>query len=195
MAEYLNRHSDYEINPLFIERVSTRAFSDERLTDEELMMLFEAAHWAPSSYNNQPWRFVYGKRGTRAWDVLFEVLVDFNKSWVKNADVLVLVVAKKNFEHNGKPSLTAPFDTGAAWMSLAIQAQMKNIVAHGMQGFNYELIKQKLSIPDTFAVQAMIALGKPGNPETLPEDLREKETPSQRKALKDILAEGSFPFT
>ncbi len=189
------RQPGYPIDTVFLERVSSRAFSEEPLTTEELMILFEAARWAPSSYNNQPWRFVFAKRGTQAFNSFFDILVDFNKQWIKNADILVLVVSKNNFEHNNKESLTAAFDTGAAWMSLAIQATLKNIIAHCIQGFDYECMKEKLQIPNNFSIQAMIALGKPGNIDKLPAQIRTQESPSDRKPLKEIISEGVFPFT
>lgn len=194
MTQFMNRKSTYDIQPLLLSRVSWRAFSEDRLTEEELMSLFEAARWAPSSYNNQPWRFVYARRGEPEWNSLFDFLVDFNKSWTKNADTLVLVVSKNNFEHNNKPSPTARFDTGAAWMNLALEAHARNIVAHGMQGFDYEAIKNKLGIPDEFTIEAMIAIGKPGDKENLPEDIRNKEIPSDRKPLKEIISHGHFTF-
>lgn len=194
MTKFLNRESTYPIQPLLLSRVSSRAFSEERLSEEELMSLFEAARWAPSSYNGQPWRFVYARRGEKEWDTLFNVLVDFNKSWCKNADTLVLAVSKNIFEKNGKPSRTSHFDTGSAWMSLAFEAHSRNIVAHGMEGFDYDAIKKALQIPDHFTVEAMIAIGKQGKKESLSEDLQKQEVPSTRKPLQEIIAKGNFPF-
>ncbi len=194
MTTYQNRESTYAIQPFFMSRVSSRAFSEERLTEEELSSLFEAARWAPSSYNNQPWRFVYARRSDKEWETLFNVLVDFNKSWCKNADTLVVVISRQNFEHNNKPAGTASFDTGAAWMSLAIEAHARGIVAHGMQGFDYNAIKAALKIPDNFKVEAMVAIGKAGDKESLSPELQAKEEPSQRKPLQEIVAKGHFPF-
>lgn len=194
MTTYLNRESNYPILDLMLSRVSSRAFSEERLTEAELMTLFEAARWAPSSYNNQPWRFVYARRGEKEWDTLFNALVDFNKSWCKHADTLIVAISRNNFEHNDKLSRTAPFDTGSAWMNLALEAHSKNIVAHGMEGFDYDAIKKNLQIPDTFTIQAMIAVGKKGNPESLAESLRKQETPSTRKPLAEIVSKGKFSF-
>lgn len=194
MAKYLNRESNYPILDLILSRVSWRAFSEERLTEEELMSLFEAARWAPSSYNNQPWRFVYARRGEKEWDTLFNVLVDFNKSWCKHADTLIVAISRNHFEHNDKPSRTASFDTGSAWMSLALEAHSKNIVAHGMEGFDYDKLKKDLNIPDSFTIQAMIAVGKKGNSESLPDNLRKQETPSVRKPLSEIVSKGKFSF-
>ena len=194
MTTFMNRESTYPILPLLLSRVSYRAFSEERLTEKELMSLFEAARWAPSAYNNQPWRFVYARRGERGWDTLFQVLVEFNKKWCALADTLVLVSCRNIFEHNNKPSITAPFDSGAAWMSFAIEAHQRNIIAHAMQGFDYEAIREALEIPLSFSVLAMVAIGKPGNIEVLPPEIREKEVPSTRKPLTDIVANGIFPF-
>lgn len=194
MTKFLNRESTYPILPLLLSRVSSRAFSEERLTEDELMALFEAARWAPSSYNNQPWRFVYARRGEKEWDTLFNVLIDFNKSWTNKADTLVAVISRNNFEHNNKPARTAHLDTGAAWMSLAIEAHSRNIIAHGMEGFDADALKKNLQIPDSFTVEAMIAIGKQGNKEDLSEELKKREIPSIRKPLTDIIAKGTFPF-
>lgn len=193
-AQNRSRTSKYPIQPFFLSRVSSRAFSEERLTEDELMSLFEAAHFAPSSYNAQPWRFIYARRGEKEWDTLFSVLVDFNKSWAKKADTLVLVISRNKFEHNEKPGVTHTFDAGAAWMSLAIEAHLRNIVTHGMQGFDYEEIRKKLSIPENYTVDAMIAIGKPGKFEDLSPELQEKEIISDRKPVEQVISKGKFIF-
>lgn len=195
MTKFLNRESTYPVMPLLLSRISWRAFSDERLSEEELMSLFEAARWAPSSYNNQPWRYVYARRGDKEWDTFFGVLIEWNKKWCAKADTLVLVCSRNNFEHNNKPSITARFDTGASWMSLAVEAHSRNLVTHGMQGFDYASIRKALNIPDSFTVEAMIAIGKPGDKEALPQEVKEKEVPSTRKPLEEIVSKGAFPFT
>src|SRR6266542_6594954 len=116
------RHPLYDIHPLLLHRWSPRATSGEEISDTELMRLFEAARWAPSSYNGQPWRFIYAKRNTEYWDKFLNLMVDFNKSWAKNATVLVVIVSRKNFEHNEQPSVTHQFDAGAAWENHVLQA-------------------------------------------------------------------------
>lgn len=192
MKNKTSRQSDHPIQPLILNRWSPRAMSGEPFTDDELMSLFEAARWAPSSYNNQPWRFIYAKRDTEHWDRFFDLLVDFNKGWTKNAAVLVVVISKKTFDHNGKPSHTHSFDTGAAWENLAIEGETRGLVTHGMEGFDYEGARTALNIPDDYQVEAMIAIGKKGSLENLPENLREMEKPSERKPLKDLVMEGRF---
>ena len=186
------RKPEHEISPIFLNRWSPRAMTGEEISDEELMSLFEAARWAPSSYNNQPWRFVYAKRSTKHWDKLFNLMVEFNQSWTKNAAVLVAVISRKNFEHNNSPSVTHSFDTGAAWENIALQAASMGLVTHGMQGFDYEKAKKELEIPEDYSVEAMVAIGKRGRKEDLPKELQEREMPSGRKPLKDIMMEGKF---
>jgi len=186
------RKPTFKINPLILNRWSPRSMTGEELDDDTIMSLFEAARWAPSSYNNQPWRFIYAKRNTRYWDKLFDLLAEPNKIWAKNAALLVVVASNKNFEINGKFSITHEYDTGAAWENLALEATSRGLVAHGMQGFDYKKARADLEIPEDFDVMAMIAIGKRGSKENLPSNLQEKEKPNDRKPLNEIIMEGSF---
>src|SRR3989344_7617113 len=188
----MERKPEHEINEIFIKRWSPRAMSGEEIKKEELMKLFEAAKWAPSSYNNQPWRFIYALRDTEHWDLLFNLLGDFNRQWCKNASALVVVISKNKFDHNNEPSITHSFDAGAAWENLALQANMNGLVAHGMQGFDYEKARIDLEIPEDYDVEMMFAVGLPGKKEDLPKEIQEKEHPSNRKKLKEIVFEGKF---
>jgi nitroreductase len=186
------RKADYPIDKLFLDRWSPRAMSGEPLSERELFTLFEAARWAPSSYNNQPWRMLYARRDTEQWPLFFDLLVDFNKTWVKNAAVLVLFISKKTFDRNGEPSITHSFDTGAAWENFALQGAHNGLVMHGMQGFDYEKARSSLEIPDDFTVEALVAVGRSGRVEDLPESVRERETPNDRRPLSETLIEGKF---
>ncbi|HLG24882.1 MAG TPA: nitroreductase family protein [Candidatus Nanoarchaeia archaeon] len=186
------RKSDHDINEIFLNRWSPRAMSGDPISNEELMQLFEAARWAPSSFNNQPWRFIYATRDSEYWQSFLELLVDFNRSWAKNAAVLVALVSKKNFEYNGKPSITHSFDTGAAWENLALQGSLNNLVVHGMEGFDYKKAKKVLGIPKDYQVEMMFAVGMPGKIEDLPKELAEKEHPSGRKELSEFVFKGTF---
>lgn len=193
MLQLTTRQSIYQIDPLLLHRWSSRAFSGEPVSDQQLMQLFEAARWAPSSYNNQPWRFLYAKRGTAAWDAFFNLLVDFNKSWTHNAGALVLIISQEKTD-NGKPINSHSFDTGAAWQNMALQATSMGLVAHGMSGFDYAQAKKALHIPEGYTVEAMVALGHPGNIEDLSEQLQASEvTPSGRKPVEAFAYEGLFP--
>ena len=133
------RVSQHAIAPFFVERWSPRAFTDATIDDTELMRFFEAAHWAPSSMNAQPWRFVYVRRGDEGWTETLGCLSNTNQSWAFRASALVAFVSKETMEFNGKtvPSPTHSFDTGAAWMSFALQAYLAGWYAHGMAGFNH----------------------------------------------------------
>ena len=186
------RKPTFKINSLILNRWSPRSIMAEELDDDTIMSLFEAARWAPSSYNNQPWRFIYAKRNTKYWNNLFDLLVESNKVWAKNAALLVVVISNKRFEYNGKLSVTHQYDAGAAWENLALEATSRGLVAHGMQGFDYKKARENLNIPDDFDVMAMIAIGKKGLKENLPPNLQEKENPNDRKPLNEIIMEGVF---
>jgi len=139
-----------------------------------------------------PWRFIYAKRNTLHWNRFFNLLVELNKVWAKNAAVLVVAVSRKKFEYNEKYSITHQYDAGAAWENLALEASSRGLVAHGMQGFDYEKARKDLKVPDSFDVVAMIAIGKRGPRNQLPAQLQEKEYPNDRKPLKKIVMEGLF---
>ena len=169
------RKAGYPIDLLFLDRWSPRAMSGEEIAEEELLSLFEAARWAPSSYNNQPWRILYARRNTIHWPLFFDLLVDFNKTWVKKAAALVVFISKTTFDHNGEPSVTHSFDTGAAWQNFALQATLKDLVVHGMEGFDYDKARTVLKIPPDFHVEAMAAIARPGNKQDLPAGLQVPE--------------------
>lgn len=182
--EKTGRTPDHPINPLILNRWSPRAMTGEEISDSELFSLFEAARWAPSSYNNQPWRFLYVKRDTPRWKDLFDLLVDFNKMWCKNAAVLGLIYSRLTFERNDKPCVTHAFDTGAAWENLCLEGKTRGLVVHGMEGFDYA--KAKELIPKGHEVHAMFAAGKRASKDTLPEDLQAKEMPSGRRKISEF---------
>jgi nitroreductase len=186
------RTSKYPIHPLILNRWSPRAMTGESIPEEVLMSLFEAARWAPSSSNNQPWRFVYAKRDTKHFETLFQLLIEFNQQWCKNAAVLGVIIGSKNFEKTGKPSRTYAMDTGAAWENLALEAWNQGLFAHGMEGFDYEMATKVLEVPEEFEVLAMFAVGKRAPKETLPEKLKEREFPSSRKEIAQFAFEGKF---
>ena len=186
------REAEYQVDDLFINRWSPRAMSGEKISETEIFSLFESARWAPSSYNNQPWRFLYAMKNTTNWDLFYNLMGDFNKKWTANASALIVVVSKTTFDHNNKPNRTFSFDTGAAWMNLALQGWLKGFVVHGMAGFDYDRAKTDLNIPDGFEVQAMIAVGKPGKREDLPENIQKSEKPTSRKNISQLVFEGKF---
>lgn len=187
-----NREPNYDIDPLFVNRWSPRAMSGEMLDEEDYMALFEAARWAPSSYNNQHWRFLYSTRESDDWDKFLGLVNEWNQKWAKNASVLVCIVSKETFDYNDEFARTHSFDTGAAWENLALEAARRNLVAHAMQGFDYDKAREVLKIPEEYNVECMVAIGERASPEVLPEDMRENEVPNQRKDIEDIVMNGGF---
>ncbi len=187
-----HRTPQEEIEPLLVNRWSPRAMTGEPLTEDEYLPLFEAARWAPSSYNNQHWRFLYATQADEAFGQFEALLTEGNREWAENAAVLVTLVSKQTFDHNGETARTHSFDTGAAWQNLALEAARRGLVAHAMQGFNYEAAAAQLDVPDEFSVECMIAIGERAPPETLPDELAEREFPNQRKPMDEILHRGGF---
>lgn len=186
------RKNDHSIQPLIINRWSPRSMTGEEVSEKDLMALFEAARWAPSSYNNQPWRFLFARRSSSSWPLFYDLMIDFNKGWVKNAGAIVLAISGKNFEHNNKPSRTHSFDTGAAWMAMALEGAARGLVVHGMEGFDYDKAKRDLNVPDDYQIEALIAIGKRAPVSDLPEELQKREVPSDRKQVDEIAIEGRF---
>ena len=188
------RKAAYPIEPLFLKRWSPRAMSGEPLSDDEMFTLFEAARWAPSTYNEQEWRFLYARRETPQWPVFFDLLVEGNREWCQRAALLVVILAHKVFTRNGKPNPVHLFDSGCAFENLALQGAAMDLVVHGMQGFDFEKARSVLNVPDDYAVAAMFAAGRPGDPTVLSEQLQQREKPSDRKPVDQIICEGAFAF-
>ena len=186
------RKPDYQIESLLLDRWSPRAMSGEEISNEELMRLFEAARWAPSSFNTQQWRALYARRNTEHWQSFFDLLVDANKAWAKNAAVLVVFISRKNFDHNDEPSVTHSYDCGAAWENFALQGFHQGLVVHGMQGFDYDRARKELNISDEFQIEAMAAVGRPGLKELLPEKLQARVSPNDRRKVSESVFEGPF---
>ncbi len=183
-----NRTPENGISPLFLNRWSPRAFTNQPITDEDLNAILEAAHWAPSSYNDQPWRFIVAKTEEHL-GVFQAFLGDFNKLWASSAPVLVLIASDSKRE-NGDPNGAHAFDAGAAWSSLALQATLKGISTHAIGGFDREVARRVLEIPEQFELHAVIAIGYRGDKSSLPEGIAEREVPNGRKPLNQVVFEG-----
>lgn len=195
MTQQNGRIADHPIDPLFLDRWSPRAFTGQPMPQADLMTLFEAARWAPSSGNGQPWRFVYGHRGSEAFTRIFETLDEGNRRWTGNASVLAVIVSqthRRNAAGELRPAYTHAFDTGAAWGFLALQAIRSGYHAHAMGGIDREKAAAVLGVPEGFRVEAGLAIGKIAAKETLPEDLEKREVPSGRKAVSEFAFEGRF---
>jgi len=175
------------IHDLIARRWSPRAFDERTLEAGLLRSLFEAARWAPSSNNEQPWRFIVACKDRKEdWDRLFDCLLEGNKRWAFRAPVLMLSVASLNFEDDGAPNRHALHDTGLAAENLVLQATASGLAAHQMAGFDVEKARADLKIPSGFEPVAMIAIGYPGDPDALPERLRDRELrPRSRRRIEE----------
>jgi nitroreductase len=187
-----HRKADHPIDDLFIDRWSPRAMSGEPISPAELAMLFEAARWAPSAGNTHPWRILYARRDSEHWPLFFDLLVERNQIWCRNAAALLLFISRKTNEQTGRPLVTHSYDTGAAWENLALQGMLRGLVVHGMAGFDHARARTTLSIPGDFEVEAMAAVGKPGPITVLPEDFQARESPNTRRPISELTFEGPF---
>lgn len=174
------------VDPLFVNRWSPLAFSSEPLTEEQISVLFEAARWSPSSFNEQPWLFVYADTEKDLGEVR-PLLVDANRSWADRAPLLVFVFAKRHFFHNGNANPCAVFDTGAASMSLILQGEKLGLRAHAMGGILKDKCYQVLDVPEEkYEVICAIAIGKHGNTSLLTASEQQRETLSERKPVSSF---------
>jgi nitroreductase len=191
-----SRSADHPIDRQFLERWSPRAFTPDELPDSTLLTFLEAARWAPSSFNSQPWRFVYARRNTEHWSRFLGFLNEFNRSWAQHAAAIMIVVSKRTFAPPGAaaetPLLSHSFDTGAAWAYFALQASLTGWKAHGLAGIERDVIRSELALPDDYSVEAAIAIGRPGDKGSLPAPLQARETPSSRHPLSTFASEGRF---
>ena len=187
------RTAQATVDPIFIERWSPRVFSDQVLSGEEIQSLFEAARWAPSSYNDQPWLFLYAQK-KEDHKRFASLLVDANRVWAERAPLLVYVCARKGYRRNDKPNRHYAFDSGAAWMSLALAAHKLGLYCHAMGGFDHDASYGVLGIPKTeYEVMAAIAIGRLGNGEGLVDEIRDGDKErSDRRPLAEVAIEGRF---
>lgn len=179
------------VAPLFVERWSPRAFKPDPVDPAVLDSIFEAARWAPSCFNDQPWLFVYAH--TPADLARFRPLLnDWNQQWATTAPVLGFGFARTGFRHNGKPNKWSWFDTGAAWMSLSLQARMHGLYTHGMGGFHAEQVNAALGVPADYEVIFAFVIGEVGDPASLPADIAASEAPNDRVDRSETVRVGRF---
>lgn len=193
------RQTDYEIDTLFTNRWSPRGFNqDVEIDSSSLWQLFEAARWAPSAWNSQPWRFIYALKETVHWEALFSTLSEYNQSWVAQASALVLVLSKKSFVVPGQENAVLlhshSFDTGAAWAHLALQASLKGWHTHAIGGYDQSRVRKLLNIPEDYQLEAIVVIGQQGSKEHLSEALQAREKPTPRRPTVTFVSEGTFSF-
>jgi len=189
--------SDSPIHPLIRDRWSPRSFADKVIPDEILRSLFEAARWAPSSNNEQPWAYIVATKDDKAnFDKILGTLVEFNAGWAKNASALAIAVSELAFAKNHTPNPNALYDTGAATALLSVEATARGLGVHQMAGFDPAKARQAFGIPDGWKAIAAIAIGYPGNPDSLPPKLKDRElAPRTRKPIREFVMTGSWGHT
>ncbi|NVK19980.1 MAG: nitroreductase family protein [Methylocystaceae bacterium] len=190
------RKATHPIDPVFTKRWSARAFDPSPMPNEDLLTMIEAARWAPSAYNIQPWRFVYIQREDQRWSDYVNVLNPFNASWGKDASALIFVASDTLVDQEADDPVSSgyhSFDTGAAWAQLGLQATMLGYSAHAVAGVLFDEAKALIKMPDRFKLEIAIVVGKRAHPKKLPQDLQQREHPSNRMALGDISFNGHFP--
>lgn len=184
------------VSPVFAQRWSPYVFDASRsVGSEDLEALFEAARWTMSAFNEQPWRYVVGVRGRgqETWDKVFDSLLEGNRGWAKNAPVLALGLAKRHYEHNGKPNHTALHDLGAASAALTFEATARGLVVHQMAGIDRHHIRHIFELPEDLEPVTGLAIGYPGDLEKAAPELAERDRRKrERKALEDLVIEGGF---
>ena len=191
------RTTDHPIERIFADRWSPRAFEATSMPESDLLTILEAARWAPSAFNVQPWRFLYSHRHDVHWQSFLNLLDPFNASWAQNASALVFVLSDTimpgDEERPQRLSRTHSFDAGAAWAQLALQSTALGYQAHAMAGINFDHSHKNLTVPERYRVEIAIAIGKRTDPSVLPIDLQDREQPSQRLPMNEIAFAGAFP--
>jgi nitroreductase len=195
----MTRPIENNVSPIFVERWSPRAFTGATIDDAQLRTFFEAAHWASSAYNAQPWRFIYARRDSGQWAKFLDLLVEFNQAWAQHASAIVFVVSATRFVPPGKDEAVTlashSFDAGAATAYLTLQVSLAGWHGHTIGGFDKERARVELGIPDDFQVEAGVVIGRLGDPATLTPALRERESPTLRRPQSTFVAEGRFAFS
>jgi nitroreductase len=186
--------NDFPIHDLIRNRWSPRAFSEKHVSKEDLRSLFEAARWANSSMNEQPWAYLVAtKDDAENFAKMLSILVEFNAAWAKNAPAIALAVAKLAFQHNGSPNRNAFYDVGAASALLSVEATARGLVVHQMAGYDVDKARKVFEIPEGWEPAAVIAIGYPGDPDSLPSSLKQRElAPRTRKPLSEFVMTGRW---
>ncbi len=185
-----NREADYKINPIFLNRWSPRSFQDKEIPEDVLFSVFEAARWAPSSSNQQPWRYIIA-RTKEDREQFHEFINPGNREWCERAPVLALLFSYK-LSQNGNDNPSHAFDTGTAWGYLALQAMLSGLITHAMGGFDKAKAREALNVPEDYELHAVLALGYRGEKEALSEKNQASEKPNGRKSMDQFMYESTY---
>ncbi len=182
-----------DIHPLLKKRWSPRSFTSQKVENESLARIFEAARWAPSSFNDQPWRFIVGRKGDETWDKILETLTEFNQQWAKLAPVLVISVGKKISAKTGKPNRVFQYDVGQSAAYITFQVMQEGLFIHQMGGLDRDKAAKIFHVPDDSQVLTAMAIGHKGEPDLLDGDFVEMEKSDRdRLPASEIVYEGQF---
>ena len=191
------RSTHRPVETLFLDRWSPRAFDGSPLPQADLETILDAASWAPSAFNFQPWRFLYAHREGPDWERFLDYLLPFNAAWARQAGVLIFILSDRLIQTSGaaepSPSHSHSFDAGAAWALLALQATRLGYHAHGMTGVDFDKARNGLAVPERFRIEAAAAIGRIADKSILPESLQAREFPSHRHPLDSVAFAGNFP--
>lgn len=179
-----SRQADYEVDSTFLNRWSPRSFLEKEVPEDVLMSVLEAARWAPSAMNSQPWRFIIA-RTKEDREKFHSFIKEGNRKWCEKAPVLVAIISDKNVKSH-------VFDSGASWGYLSLQATKNGLITHPMAGFEQDQARVALQVPDDFDIQLIVAIGYQGEKEALPAELQEREHPSSRKPVSELIFEGEY---
>ncbi len=189
------RRPDHAIDPLFVERRSPRLFTGEAVPEAELMRMFEAARWAPSSYNSQPWRFLYALRDDANWETFYGLILPGNQKWVAGTGALVFLVSNQRMKVGDefKPSASHSLDAGAASLAFQLQANRQGWHVHGMGGFDRARAPGVLNLPEHHTIEAAYGVGRAVAPADMDDEQRAKEAHNGRRPITDFVFAGGFP--
>lgn len=192
--DFSQRNPEKQTDPLFYKRWSPRSFKQESISPDTATCIMDAARWAPSCFNEQPWLIVTSTAGENDFNDFLDLLIDKNREWARNACMLGFIFARKNFSSGGKPNRWSFFDCGAAWMNLTLQARKLGLYTHGMGGIKRKKACQALNVSEEeYDVVCGFAVGALDTPDKLPQENREREIPSPRKSLSEIWRQGKQP--
>lgn len=196
MTALTSRTPTHDIEPLFASRWSTKAYAGEAIPDDLLFKSFEAARWAPSGGNGQPWRFIYSKRDSATWPQFLSLVNERNQVWAANASALVVLLSKKirQTPEGPRPSRSHSFDAGAAWSNFAHQTHLSGFSTRAIGGFDRPAARISLEVPEDYEIEVFIAIGKPADKTVLPEPLQAANQPSGRLPLSELISDGRFAF-
>lgn len=191
MEQVITRQKSSSIEAPVMETIesrrSKRAYRDEPVSQETIRILFEAARWAPSSMNEQPWRYIYATKNNDS-DLFNRILSSLNESnriWAKDAPLLIVSMTRKNFTRNEQPNYSAKYDLGGANAFLSLQATALDLNVHQMGGYNHDTLRSQLNIPDTFDLGVVMAIGYLGSPDQLPENLKQREVSARERYIQN----------